>query len=117
MARPADFKAAVQYIESFRDSLPTAQALVVSELGGPFEVKEVRLGEMRADEVVVKMIATGICHTDIASATVGSLILLSLFYIFSTHQTLHSTCYLMKQNNPISPTGQTSACTACRSWT
>ena len=55
---------------SSEDGNGTAQALVISELGGPFEVKEVRLGEIRADEVVVKMIATSICHTDIASATV-----------------------------------------------
>ena len=45
-------------------------ALVVLEINGPFEVKEVKLKEMRPDEIVVRMVATGVCHTDIASQTV-----------------------------------------------
>lgn len=46
-------------------------ALVVSEVNGPFEVRAVKMKEMRADEIVVRMVATGVCHTDIATATVG----------------------------------------------
>ena len=45
-------------------------ALVISETNGPFEVREVKLKEMRPDEIIVNMKATGVCHTDIASATV-----------------------------------------------
>ncbi len=45
-------------------------ALVISEINGPFEVKEVHLKGMRPDEIVVRMVATGVCHTDIATATV-----------------------------------------------
>ena len=45
-------------------------ALVVSTVNGPFEVKDVQLKEMRPDEILVKIVATGICHTDIATATV-----------------------------------------------
>ena len=48
----------------------STNALVLSELNGPFELKEVQLGELLPDEVIVKMIATGVCHTDVASATV-----------------------------------------------
>ncbi|KIW94816.1 uncharacterized protein Z519_04794 [Cladophialophora bantiana CBS 173.52] len=43
-------------------------ALVVSEHNGPFEVKEVQLNDMRPDEIVVRMIATGVCHTDVATS-------------------------------------------------
>jgi aryl-alcohol dehydrogenase len=45
-------------------------ALVVSTVNGPFEVKDVQLKEMLSDEIVVKIVATGVCHTDIATATV-----------------------------------------------
>ncbi|CAK7230067.1 hypothetical protein SCUCBS95973_007448 [Sporothrix curviconia] len=44
------------------------EALVVSEINGPFELKTVQLKDMRSDEIVVQMVATGICHTDIATA-------------------------------------------------
>ncbi|KAK7887915.1 hypothetical protein LTR67_009309 [Exophiala xenobiotica] len=50
------------------NGLGSTEALVVSQLGGPFELKEVQLKDMRRDEIVVKMIATGICHTDLATA-------------------------------------------------
>ena len=33
-------------------------ALVCSELKGPYELKRVKLGEMRADELIVRMVAT-----------------------------------------------------------
>lgn len=41
-------------------------ALVCSSVKGEYEVKKVFLGEMRADEVIVRMVATGVCHTDFA---------------------------------------------------
>ena len=47
-------------------------ALVVSEVNGPFEVKRITLKEMRPDEIIVRMVATGVCHTDFASADVRS---------------------------------------------
>lgn len=50
------------------EALGSTEALVVSKLGGPFELKTVELKEMRDDEIVVKMVATGICHTDLATA-------------------------------------------------
>lgn len=53
----------------------TTEALIVSELGGRFELKKVELKEMRQDEIIVKMLATGICHTDLATAHVSRLIL------------------------------------------
>lgn len=49
----------------------SAMALVVSQLGGPFEVREVQLSDdMREDEMIVRMVATSVCHTDLASANV-----------------------------------------------
>lgn len=53
------------------EALGSTEALVVSKLGGPFELKTVELKEMRDDEIVVKMVATGICHTDLATAHVS----------------------------------------------
>ena len=40
-------------------------ALVVPERGADFELTELELDEPRADEVLVRVVATGLCHTDI----------------------------------------------------
>jgi aryl-alcohol dehydrogenase len=40
-------------------------AAVVRTKGAPFEIEELVLEEPRADEVLVKLVATGLCHTDI----------------------------------------------------
>jgi aryl-alcohol dehydrogenase len=40
-------------------------AAVVEEKGGPFELRELELGELRQDEVLVEVAASGICHTDL----------------------------------------------------
>ena len=40
-------------------------AAVVERQGGPFLVQELELGELRPDEVLVKVHASGICHTDL----------------------------------------------------
>jgi aryl-alcohol dehydrogenase len=45
-------------------------AAVVDHLNAPFVLQEVDLDEPRADEVLVRMVATGLCHTDL-SAQVG----------------------------------------------
>ncbi|RFU28222.1 hypothetical protein B7463_g8101, partial [Scytalidium lignicola] len=45
----------------------TATALVVSTPGGPFEVQKVELKDLRPDEIIVRMVATGVCHTDFSS--------------------------------------------------
>ncbi len=42
-----------------------AIAAVVRESGGPFIVEEVNLDDPRPDEVLIKVAAAGICHTDI----------------------------------------------------
>lgn len=39
-------------------------AAVVRERGGPFEMETLQLDALRANEVRVRMVATGICHTD-----------------------------------------------------
>jgi aryl-alcohol dehydrogenase len=40
-------------------------AAVTESKGAPFEIKPLELGELRADEVLVKVAACGICHTDL----------------------------------------------------
>jgi aryl-alcohol dehydrogenase len=42
-------------------------AAVTHELGQPFVLEELDLDEPRADEVLVRLVATGICHTDLFS--------------------------------------------------
>lgn len=44
------------------------RAAVVREAGAPFELLAVGLGEPRADELVVRVEAVGICHTDVSVA-------------------------------------------------
>jgi aryl-alcohol dehydrogenase len=40
-------------------------AAVVEHAGGPFTLAELELGELRDDEVLVEIAASGICHTDL----------------------------------------------------
>ena len=42
----------------------TAKAAVVRERGGAFLVEDVRIEAPRADEVLVRIVAVGVCHTD-----------------------------------------------------
>lgn len=41
------------------------RAAVVEEQGAPFAIEELELGELRPDEVLVEIAASGICHTDL----------------------------------------------------
>jgi aryl-alcohol dehydrogenase len=41
------------------------QAAVTESKGAPFEIRQVQLDEPRADEVLVRVVAAGICHTDL----------------------------------------------------
>lgn len=43
-----------------------AKAALVRSAGGPFEFIDVELTPPRADEVLVRIVASGICHTDVA---------------------------------------------------
>ena len=45
-------------------SANAVSAAVVREKGGPFVIEKLRLGEPRDDEVLVRIVATGMCHTD-----------------------------------------------------
>lgn len=42
------------------------QAAVLAEADGKFEIRELELQAPRSDEVVVRIVATGVCHTDAA---------------------------------------------------
>lgn len=48
--------------------MTTTQALVVDEINGPFSVQEVTLADLRDNEVLVEIEATGLCHTDLSCA-------------------------------------------------
>jgi len=52
------------------------RAAVVEAQGQPFTIADVDLDEPREDEVLVRMVATGICHTDI---TMGSFLPAEMF--------------------------------------
>lgn len=41
----------------------STQAFVVNELGAPFKLQDIVLDELHADEVLVEIKYTGICHT------------------------------------------------------
>lgn len=43
------------------------KAAVLYEVGQPLRVENVTLGEPEANEVLVKLVATGVCHTDLAN--------------------------------------------------
>ena len=43
-----------------------ALAAIVREAGTKFQLEEVEIEDPRADEVLVRIVATGICHTDVA---------------------------------------------------
>ena len=45
-------------------STNAVSAAVVRKKGGPFIIEKLRLEEPRADEVLVRIVATGMCHTD-----------------------------------------------------
>ena len=42
------------------------KAAVLYELGGQLEVEDVELAEPKESEVMVKVAATGVCHSDIS---------------------------------------------------
>lgn len=43
------------------------KAATVRRKGGPFQVEKLFLGEPRPDEVLVRVVATGMCHTDMVA--------------------------------------------------
>jgi aryl-alcohol dehydrogenase len=49
----------------------TTQAAVVESGGAPFTLHDVELDEPRADEVLVRITAAGLCHTDLGVASGG----------------------------------------------
>ena len=47
------------------------KAAVVREKGGPFNIETLTLEAPRRDEVLVKVVATGLCHTDMVARDKG----------------------------------------------
>ncbi|OAO00784.1 geraniol dehydrogenase [Sphingomonadales bacterium EhC05] len=44
-----------------------ASAAVVRNIGGPFEIEDVEIEAPRGDEVLVRMVGVGVCHTDLVA--------------------------------------------------
>jgi aryl-alcohol dehydrogenase len=51
--------------------MTSTQAAIVESAGAPFTLADVELDEPRADEVLVRMVAAGLCHTDLGVAGGG----------------------------------------------
>jgi len=51
--------------------MTTTQAAVVESGGAPFSFSNVELADPHPDEVVVRMVAAGLCHTDLGVASGG----------------------------------------------
>ena len=49
----------------------TATAAVTEGRCAPFALQEVELGDLRDDEILVEVAASGICHTDLICAISG----------------------------------------------
>ena len=47
-----------------------AQAALVESAGGPFVIKDVTIADPKPDEILVRITATGICHTDLTTKSV-----------------------------------------------
>src|SRR2546421_10477444 len=45
------------------------QAAVLRAFGAPLEIEEVELAEPKAGEVLVRLVACGVCHTDLFTAS------------------------------------------------
>ena len=45
------------------------RAAVLEEFGAPLEVQELELAEPKAGEVLVRLVACGVCHTDLYTAS------------------------------------------------
>ena len=44
-------------------------AAVLEQFGEPLEVQEIELAEPKAGEVLVRLVACGVCHTDLYTAS------------------------------------------------
>ena len=49
----------------------TARAAVLGAYGEPLEIRDVEVGDLRDDEVLVRIAGVGICHTDLTAAAGG----------------------------------------------
>ncbi|MGA0992067.1 MAG: alcohol dehydrogenase catalytic domain-containing protein, partial [Burkholderiaceae bacterium] len=44
----------------------TTRAALIHRPGGPIVLEDLKLNDLRDDEVLVKLVATGVCHTDVS---------------------------------------------------
>lgn len=60
-----DSEARIEMTNTFDTQSRPLKAAVVRRKGGPFQIETLLVEEPRADEVLVRIVATGMCHTDI----------------------------------------------------
>jgi aryl-alcohol dehydrogenase len=48
-----------------------ATAAVIRDVGAEFALEEVEIDDPRADEVLVRVVAAGMCHTDLMARDLG----------------------------------------------
>ena len=49
----------------------TAQAAICRGHDHPFTIEPVELADLAPDEILVRVVACGICHTDLAASLMG----------------------------------------------
>jgi S-(hydroxymethyl)glutathione dehydrogenase/alcohol dehydrogenase len=80
----------------------TIRAAVVGSAGSPPELTEVRLASLASDEVLIRVAATGVCHTDIAWAAGDFGISDEHFPIVLGHETSGVVEALGRRDSPLS---------------
>jgi len=65
------------------------QALVVQQAGAGFSLEDIELDDLRPDECLIQLVATGICHTDLKSSSGGSIV---KFPVVLGHEGTSSIC-------------------------
>jgi len=51
--------------------MTSTRAAVVESAGAPFTVSDIELDELRDNEVLIRMVASGLCHSDLGAASGG----------------------------------------------
>src|SRR5690606_24677872 len=64
MPRPGDTHHSRRFRPSYHKDVKQMKAAVFRAHDEPYRIEEVALGELAADEVLVRVVGVGMCHTD-----------------------------------------------------
>src|SRR3954468_19612233 len=62
-------RAKITHMRLVSRTMTKMRAAVLEEFGAPLVVQEVELADPKAGEVLVRLVATGVCHTDMYTAS------------------------------------------------